>query len=128
MEWRAERQFGVVFAAFFTLLALWPLRHGEPLRAWALVAAGAMLVLALAWPAALKWPNRLWLKLGESLHRVTSPIAVGLIYVIAIVPFGVAMRLAGKDPLRLRWAPKESSYWIRRDPPGRADERMKRQF
>lgn len=125
---RAERQFGFVFAVVFTVLALLPLRHDEPVRRWAAGAALGLLLLTLAWPAALVWPNRLWLKFGELLHRVTSPVALGMVYVVAILPIGVAMRWAGKDPLRLRRTPEESSYWIRRDPPGRADERMKRQF
>ena len=38
------------------------------------------------------------------------------------------MRLAGKDPLRLRREPDAPSYWIVRDPPGPTPESMSDQF
>jgi len=38
------------------------------------------------------------------------------------------MRAFGKDPLRLKRDEAAPSYWIARDPAGRAHESMKHQF
>lgn len=124
----SDRTFGFVFAVFFALVAVAPLRRGGAIRWWALIAAAAFAVVAITCPGILALPNRLWTKLGDLLHRLTSPIALGLIYWVGIVPIGIVMRLTGKDALRLRWQPNEASYWIVRHPPGRADAQMKNQF
>ncbi|MEY2877628.1 MAG: hypothetical protein RLZZ15_8 [Verrucomicrobiota bacterium] len=124
----SNRAFGLVFAGFFTVVGLLPLRHGAGGRGCAFVVAGIFLLLALAWPAALAWPNRLWTKFGELLHRVTSPVAITGIYLVGVVPAGVVMRLLGKDPLRLKRDPAAASYWIPRVPPVKAGPGMKHQF
>lgn len=33
------------------------------------------------------------------------------VYVVAFVPAGLLVRLAGKDPLTRKWEPDASSYW-----------------
>ncbi|MBF0285383.1 MAG: hypothetical protein HQL51_13105 [Magnetococcales bacterium] len=124
----SERSFGLVFTAFFALVGGWPLLHGGVPRLWAGVAAGVFLVLALAWPRGLAPLNRLWFHFGLLLHRVMTPLVMGILFFAVFTPMGVVMRLLGKDPLRLRLDPKASSYWIPRDPPGPAPESMKHQF
>jgi len=124
-----ERNFGLVMAAFFCLIALAPLLHrpaGAP-RLWALAIAAAFAILAVVYPRSLKQLNWLWLQFGLVLHKITSPIVLGVMFYGVIVPVGVAMRLAGKDPLRLKPEPESRSYWIMRTP-GPAPQSMKQQF
>ncbi len=85
-------------------------------------------LLAMIRPRWLTWPNRIWTEFGLLLHKLTSPIALGLIYVIGIIPVGIALRLLGQDPLRLKSRSNLDSYWIHRTPPGRPDMGMKNQF
>jgi hypothetical protein len=68
------------------------------------------------------------MRLGMLLHRIVSPIALGIMFFLVITPMGLLMRALGKDPLRLRLRPDEGSYWIDRRPPGPAPETMKDQF
>jgi len=56
------------------------------------------------------------------------PITVCAIFFLAITPFGVVMRLLGKDPLRRRFEPGTASYWIVRTPPGPPPQSMSNQF
>jgi hypothetical protein len=62
------------------------------------------------------------------LGKLTSPIVLGLLFYGFITPLAFAMRLAGKDPLRLKFDRAADSYWIRRDPPGPEPESMTNQF
>ena len=114
----SNRSFGLVFAAVFLLVALFPLLHGQTLRAWALVVSGALLLVAFLLPVVLTYPNRLWLRLGLLLNAVISPVAMGVLFYLVITPIGLVMRWFGHDPLRLKLDAKASSYWIKRAPPG----------
>ena len=76
----SDRSFGLVIAAFFLIVALWPLIHAEPVRWWALGVAAVFAVLALLWTAALAPLNKLWMKLGLLLYTVVSPIVLGLLF------------------------------------------------
>jgi hypothetical protein len=125
-----DRSFGFVMAAFFALLALFPLLHGplSSIRWWALVVAAAFLALGLLWTAPLRPLNRAWLKLGLLLSKIVSPIVIMVLFYAAVTPIGVLMRWTGKDPLRLRRNAAAASYWIPREPPGPAPDSMKQQF
>lgn len=124
----SERSFGLVFAAVFTIVALWPLKAGGDVRLWALALAGAFLVVALAAPKLLKPLNLVWFKFGLLLHKIMSPVIMGLLFFVTVTPIGLLMRATGKDPMRLKRDPAATSYWITRDPPGPAPDSMKNQF
>jgi len=128
VEGSSDRSFGVVFAVVFVVIAGWPLWYGEALRGWSAWVAAVFLLLAMARPALLAGLNRQWLKLGVLLGRVVSPIALGLLFYGVITPIGIALRLAGKDPLRLKFDRGAQSYWIRREPPGPPPDSMHNQF
>jgi hypothetical protein len=124
----SNRNFGLVFAGFFLLIALWPaIRHGEGLRWWALAAGAAFAGLAFFKNSALAPLNEIWFKLGLALHAVMGPLIMGLLYFCVVSPIGVALKILGKDPLRLRRA-SASTYWISREPAGPARNSMKQQF
>jgi hypothetical protein len=124
----SDRSFGLVIATVFLVIAFWPLVRGEPVRWWALAVAAVFAALALTWTAALAPLNKWWTKLGVLLYRVVSPIVLGLLFYVAVVPVGLLMRVLGKDPLRLRRDPDAASYWIDRTPPGPTPDSMKNQF
>lgn len=128
VEGSSDRVFGLVFAAVFVLIGAWPLWYGAPPRWWALAVAAAFALVAAARPKLLATPNRLWTKLGLLLGGIVSPIALGVLYYLAFVPIGLAMRIAGKDPLRLKRDAAADSYWIPRQPPGPPPDSMTNQF
>ena len=97
-------------------------------RLWAMVVAGAFLVLALFVPKVLGPANHLWTKFGLLLHNIVSPLALGILFYFVVTPTGLLMRIFGKDPLRLRFDAAADSYWIKRTPPGPDAESLKNQF
>jgi len=124
----SDRAFGLVFTGVFAVVGLWPLVSARPTRIWALCVAGAFLIAALVRPAVLAPLNRLWLRLGLLLQRITNPIVLGLLFFGTVLPIGLLMRLTGKNPLRLGFDRDAQSYWIERQPPGPAPDTMPRQF
>ncbi len=124
----SDRSFGFVFAVVLGAVALLPLWDGRVPHWWVLAMAAVFLVLAIAAPRLLRPLNRLWHRFGLLLARLMNPLVLGLLFYFVITPIGLVMRMAGKDPLRLRWQPKSESYWIERAPPGPEPETMKNQF
>lgn len=114
--------------AFFLIIALVPLLNGHSVRIWAVSVSLAFGAIALITPIMLAPLNRIWTKFGLLLHSIVSPIALAILFYGIVTPTGLAMRLLGKDPLRLRFDPIVPSYWIERTPPGPDAESLKNQF
>ncbi|MDP6390627.1 MAG: SxtJ family membrane protein [Alphaproteobacteria bacterium] len=128
VETSSDRSFGLVFAAVFAVIGLWPLVDGGAPRWWAIGVAAAVAAAAALRPAVLAPLNRLWTRFGLLLHRIVNPLVMGLLFFLVVTPTGLLMRLFGKDLLRLRRDAAAASYWIERDPPGPAPDTMKNQF
>ena len=124
----SERVFGSVFAAVFALIGLWPLLSAGGVRPWALIVAALFIAAAHFAPRALKPLNRLWFLFGMLLHKIVNPLVMALLFFVTVTPIAILMRLAGKDPLRLKFDRAAKSYWIERTPPGPAPETMRNQF
>jgi len=128
VEMGSDRAFGLVFAAVFAIVGLWPLTGGGEPRLWAGAVALAFLVASLTVPRLLKPLNQVWFLFGMLLHKVVSPLVMGLIFFLTVTPIALVMRALGKDPLRLSRDDAAASYWINRAPPGPAPDTMRRQF
>ena len=120
--------FGIVFAALFAIIGLFPLIGGNSVHWWSLIVAVTFLVLALAIPKLLAPLNRLWMRFGLLLHRIVNPLVMALLFFLVVTPIALLMRLFGKRPLQLDSEADAESYWIPRDPPGPDPETMKQQF
>jgi len=81
--------------------------------------AAAFCVTAYLRPRLLKPLTLVWMQVGEVLHRVISPVVIGLIFFFVITPYALVMRLAGRDALLRKFDPSAASYWIPRAAPER---------
>ena len=124
----SDQAFGLVFGVVFALIALYPLLAGASIRLWSAGIAGLFLIAALVRPRLLSPLNKIWAKFGLALHRVVSPLALLIVFCLAVLPTSLVIRALRKDLLRLRFEPASETYWIERKPPGRADQQMKKQF
>jgi hypothetical protein len=130
VEGASNKRFGLVvggIALLFGCVRAW--WHDE--IGWlsgVLMAVGVVLIAAaLIKPAVLEGANRGWAKLGLLLHKITNPIFLGGMYVIAIVPTGLMMRAFGVDPMGLR-RPRGNSYWIARREGGSTAQSLEKPF
>ena len=128
VEGSSDRAFGFVFAAVFLIIAAFPLLHAGAPRWWSVGVAAAFGLVAVVKPVLLAGANKLWMKFGLLLAKVVSPIALGIVFYLVFMPIGLLMRVTGKDPLRLKFDPAATSYWIPREPPGPPPTSMTNQF
>jgi Saxitoxin biosynthesis operon protein SxtJ len=124
----SDRSLGIVFAAALTFLGAWPLTDGRSPRFWFLLAACAFALAATYAPWILRPLNAVWTRLGALLHRIVTPIAMGVVFFVVVTPIAWMMRALGKDPLRLKRDTDAKTYWIERQPPGPDPQTMTRQF
>ena len=110
----SEKSFRIVMGIAFSVLAgvFWYKDSDSQWFPIFLGIAGLFFVLGLFWTTPLKPLNFVWLKFGELLHRIISPIVMGLMYFLVFTPIGLIMRLFGKDFLNQRLSPDVDSYWI----------------
>lgn len=124
----SDRKFGLTIGAVLAVVAIFKASHASP---WAFLWGGLAVtisLLALAQPAWLSYPNRLWLKLGLLLHRLVSPVIMAILFYGTILPIGLLMKALGKDPLRLRLEKDVKSYWLPRTEDRQPNASMRQQF
>lgn len=124
----SNRSFGLVFAAVFIIVGCLPLIKGDGPRLWSLVVAAGFALAALAFPMVLTPLNRLWTKFGLLLHKIVNPVIMALLFFVVITPYGLLLRLFGKDLLKLAFETDSKSYWIERTPPGPQRDSIQNQF
>ena len=124
----SNRSFALMFVVVFGLLAGWRFLAGDP-RAWLWLGAAAAFGLAgLLTPERLTPLNRLWMRFGELLNRIVSPLVLGLMYVVLIVPVGFVMKLAGRDSMQRKLDRQADSYWQLREASGTDPESFRDQY
>src|SRR6185295_12096291 len=109
---RAEREFGLLVGAVFTLLGAWWFYRGKFANAaYVFTIAGAVLViLGATLPWLLVTPRKFWMKLAEGLSYVSSRIILAIIFFLVLTPIGLVKRAMGWDPLQRRSGPRDS-FW-----------------
>jgi hypothetical protein len=125
----SDRSFGLIFACLFLIIGVYMVIGSRSTAyLWFLLAGALSFVAAVYAPGILAPLNTLWTRFGLLLHMIVSPIALGSIFFLVVMPIGLAMRLFRKDPLRLHFDHELTTYWIKRDPAGPDSGGFRNQF
>jgi Saxitoxin biosynthesis operon protein SxtJ len=124
----SDRNFGYTMAAVFALIGSVGLYKGSSHAPIWLGIAAVFAGMTLWRPETLAPANRVWLKLGLLMYRVVNPVIMAILFFVAILPIGLAMRLFGKDFLKLRRDRSQATYWLPRTDPRPPSESMRQQF
>jgi uncharacterized membrane protein len=108
-----EKKFGLMFSIIFLVIGLWPIMSLSSVKIWSLVLAFILLTISFVKPSLLKPLNYYWIKLGELLGKLISPIVMALIFFVIVTPISFIVRIIGKDLLKLKFS-KNISYRIKR--------------
>ena len=105
------RQFALVFSAIVAGLfgIFMPLLFGHWSAVPWIVAVGVTLWGLLA-PSSVRPFYKIWMRFGMIMSAITTPVILGIVYYAVVLPYGVVLRLLGKDPLTRRWDPAAVSY------------------
>jgi hypothetical protein len=99
-----DRSFGVMFGCIFVIIAALLRLRDEPQKMQFLLLALSFLTFLISFtrPRLLSTPNKLWMKFSLLLARFVSPIILGVLFYVLISPLALALRLFGRDELRMK--------------------------
>ncbi len=108
------RVFGLIWTAICFGIGFYPAIEGNSLPALPIALGFLLLICALYLPGLLKLPFIIWVRLGEIIGAVVSRIILAIVFFFVVTPIGLILKIAGKDPLRMRYYKNISTYWIAR--------------
>jgi hypothetical protein len=114
----SDRAFGLWGAGLGAAWALWPLvrRQPEAIRWEALVACGAVALLALLRPSLLGPVHRAFRRATRPVQRLSQALLLGGIFFALLTPVALLRRWLGESPIKPRFDRQARSYWIDRRP------------
>ena len=106
-----NRSFGILFFIVFSIISIWPVLSGGELRLWSFILAIIFLIMGITKSRFLTPFNIAWIKFGELLGVIISPLIMSLVYFLVVLPIGILMRVLGKDLLSLKFNKNIETYW-----------------
>lgn len=124
----SDRKFGYFFSVVFLLVTIYSIYRGNNgmVVLFTLLTLSTFLATLLK-PMVLHPFNRIWFKFGILLGKVISPIVLGILFFLLIVPVGIATRLFGRDELDLKKS-NQNTCWKVRDETDQSLTAFKNQF
>ncbi|MEY4468214.1 MAG: hypothetical protein RIR21_2007 [Pseudomonadota bacterium] len=125
----SNRNFGLLFAGVFTFVSAFSFYRGantNTVYGWLTVGL-VLALIAISAPGLLTMVNKSWIKLGDLIGKVVSPLVLGIIFFFLITPIAVISRLFGRDELHIKKI-NVCSCWIDRVPHGPSADSFKNQF
>lgn len=120
------RRFALTVGAAFLTFATIAWWNGHPTTTTVLGALGGALVLAgIVVPTRLGPVERAWMRLAHVISKVTTPIVMGLMYLLVLTPVGFLRTTFGGNPMVHE--PQGRSFWKPR-PEGKRTGNLTRQF
>ena len=110
-----NRSFGILFFIVFSIISIWPILSGGELRLWSFIVAIIFLIMGITKSRFLTPFNIAWIKFGELLGVIISPLIMGLVYFLVVLPIGILMRVLGKDLLSLKFNKNIETYWNKKE-------------
>ena len=108
----SDKNFGLVFAALFALIAF---SSALPQIGFHIAAGAAsifFLLAALLKPTILHGVNAHWSKFGLLLSKIISPIVLVILFYIVFLPIGLFLKIINKDILNKKIDKAATTYWI----------------
>jgi multisubunit Na+/H+ antiporter MnhG subunit len=83
---------------------------------WLIIAAMAVLVLTMTWPAVFKPLARVWFGFSHLLGGVVSKIILSIVFYLIVTPMGLVRKAMGADPMKSKqWKKGDDSVLVERD-------------
>jgi hypothetical protein len=122
------RKSALTVAAVLLLFAAWNVYRGRPVVYFTL--GGIAVTLALVgwlWPGGARIFDRSWMFVAGVLGYINSRILLSIMFYGVMAPYGIVMRLFGRNTLNRR-GPNAGTYWIPRKKTRQLPAGFERQF
>ncbi len=98
------REFGLLVGFLFPFLIGWlvPTIFDHEIRIWTIFVGLPFIILGLFSPKYLKYFYKIWISIGNFMAFLNSHIILGFIFILALVPISLIMKLFNHDPLKIK--------------------------
>ncbi|MBN1231856.1 MAG: hypothetical protein JXA60_00690 [Candidatus Coatesbacteria bacterium] len=86
----------------------------------------AVFIIGMIVPKILQKPFYYWMKFAHALGWLNARIILGLLYYLVFTPFGLLLRLFGKNTLSFK--NEDNTYWIKRKSTTFSKEDFRKQY
>lgn len=107
----SNKNFGITFSLFFFLIFVYQFFSLNHVNYFLLSFSIILLIISYLCPNILTFFNKIWIKIGEVLGKVISPIVMFLIYVLVIIPTKLILLLFNKKIMNLNINKDLNTYW-----------------
>ena len=107
MKEKSNKSFGLIFFIILLSIGLWPLTNDGNINIFLISVSFIFLTLGLLNSKLLTPLNKYWIKLGEILGSIISPIVMAIVYFFVLTPISLLVRTFGKDLLGLKFIKKK---------------------
>lgn len=108
----SNKKFGYFFSIIFLITAFYLFYLSNKTMGYILVILTLVFFLITLINSNLLLPlNKFWMKFGLLLGMIISPMVLGIIFFGLLTPYGIIMRIVGRDELRLK-KKKANTNWI----------------
>lgn len=125
---RQARKTALIVSGVLVLLSAWNFYRGRMTVGIVLGSLGlALLLIGLLLPALARRFHLYWMKLAVALGYLNSRVLLSLLFYLVLTPYGLVLKLFGRDSLNRRKKGRES-YWIERENSRQTREQFERLF
>ena len=114
------RDFGLIWAIIFLIIALFPLKNEDDIRSWSLIISSVFFIISITYPQLYKitYFYQSWIKFGNFIGKINSKIIMLVLFYFIFFPIGIFIKIFRKDLLNTKIDKSLNSYFIdRKDQP-----------
>ena len=117
IEISSEKSFAYTFGIIFLLITFFCVyKNSYDWKFFSSLSASIFFFLSgYLFPQILKKPNLIWARIGLVIGRFISPVVLGVIYIILIIPTGFFLKVMKKNYLGIKIDKSRETYWIIRN-------------
>ena len=116
----------VIFVLLFGLLLPWLFDKALPIWPWYILAVTGS--LALIFPLGLKPFYKVWMVFGAVMGWINTRLILGIVFYFVFMPFGLVMKLFGKDLLSRKLDASAPSYRVAPAPSEQQKDNMENPY
>ncbi len=125
---RQAQKATLVVSVVLLMATAWNVWQGYPVLYWPMGTVSIVLLLIVLFSAAASRKfYDLWMIFAHKLGYINGCILLSAIYFLIVTPYGLTLRLLGRDTMNRR-RPSKKSYWISKPKKIRSPQQFERLF
>ena len=111
----SNKSFGFVFSIFFAIIFFYYFINKDKAYWIFIILSLAFGFFAFIYPKIFNVFNKVWIKFGEFLGKVVSPLVMMVIYFTVVLFTSIVLKVINKDIMNLKINTSSKTFWKKKD-------------